>query len=489
MEPSLLFDRFAEICRVPRESGNEGGMRCYLEAFAAVHGFAYREDYIGNLVMQIPGRGAGKGANPVILQSHTDMVCVKSPNSSHNFTKDEIRTLIERRVEGGVLQQVLTADGTTLGADNGLGVAAALAAATDPNITHCPPLELLFTIDEERGLTGAAQLDPSLLTGRQLINMDSEELGEICISCAGGRDMNTVWEVKRKAPTGPLAPFRVSLNGLPGGHSGVQINEGRGNAIQMLLQEIVNLFDGKPLFVSELTGGSKRNVIPGTAAIAGWTTPEAAAALQLAVDSQEPKKRIANQLAVGSDSVELIFETRIIPNRPLSDAQSLEIIQAILAIPHGPQTMSDIVPGLVETSNNVAVLTTETKRITLACSTRSSRQNAISEFQEPVKARLEARGALVSFGDGYPGWEADPDNPLLTKAEKVFVEVLGEAPHITAIHAGLECGVLKGIIPDLKMISIGPSIIDPHTVEERVLLNTVAPFYRCLTGLLSALSG
>ncbi len=485
MEPKLLFERFAEICKVPRESGNELGMQRYLEAFAAAHGFASKADKTGNVVINVPPRGAGIGKESIVLQSHTDMVCVKSPGSTHDFTKDAIRTRVESREDKGVVQDVLIADNTTLGADNGLGVAAALAVATDPNIENCPPLELLFTVDEERGLTGASTLDPAMLSGRYLINMDSEELGDICISCAGGRDMTVEWPAGRHGVTEGRVPLTISLKGLPGGHSGVQINEGRGNAISFLVSELLSHLGGSGFGIASLSGGSKRNVIPSSAEITVWVDGLVIDRLDCYFTSELALKTISSSVLVGNDNISISTE-RNAPNvaQPISDESSSAILKAIIAIPWGPQKMSEMVAGLVETSNNVAVVSTTDSEITLCCSTRSSRVGAVATFQEVQKAKLEASGASVTFGDGYPGWEADPENPLLKQAESTFARVLGTAPKVSAVHAGLECGVIKGILPEMRMISFGPDILDAHTILERVLLKSVPPFYNCLAALL-----
>ena len=491
MKPELLFDRFREISAVPRESGNEAGMTAYLLQFAADRGLEYRTDANGNVVIVVPGRGTGVNSDTIILQSHTDMVCVKAPGSTHDFTKDAIQLRVEERMENGTLQPVLLGTDTTLGADNGMGVAASLAAAEDPSIKNCPPLELLFTVDEERGLTGAGQLDPSLITGTYLINMDSEELGEICISCAGGRDMTAVWQTTRSAAPDGWSPLTVSLTGLPGGPSGVQINEGRGNAIAMLLGAITAAAGTDEVRLSSLTGGSKRNVIPSTCEVTLWA--EAAVARRIAdvLGSSEQLDAFKAALHIGAELVKVTVTTpeAATAGEPIGAAETSTLLAAILAVPWGPQAMSAAVPGLVETSNNVAVISTTENAITLSCSTRSSAQGAIEAFQDIHRPALQSSGATVTHSDGYPGWEADRENPLLTTAQGVFEQVLGYAPKVMAIHAGLECGVLKGVVPRLRMISFGPDIRDAHTILERVLLNSVPPFYQCLVGLLGELAG
>lgn len=491
LEPALLWTRFEELCRIPRESGHEERVQAHIVQFAESQGFAVARDAVGNVVVTVPGRGRGVYAPIVVIQGHTDMVCVKAPGSNHDFTRDPIITRREWREENGKRQEVLLATDTTLGADNGLGVAAALAVATDPEITDCPPLELLVTIDEERGLTGASQLDATLLKGRLLINLDTEELGEICISCAGGRDLFVRWPVERREPTPGSRPITLRLSGLPGGHSGVQIHEGRGNAIQMLLTELSKVADLDKLQLSSFIGGSKRNVIPSDATLTLWADPETVRTLTASLADPAVLLSLRSGVRVGAENILFSIEeadpATTLP--PLTARASTAILQAIAALPHGPQVWSEVVPGLVETSNNVAVLTTTETEIALCCATRSSRDGAIAAFQEAVTPALERSGAKVTHGDGYPGWAADPDNPLLQQAQRTFTAVLGAPPKIIAVHAGLECGVLKGKIPELRMISFGPDIRDAHTIQERVLLDSVPPFYRCLKTLLQDLAG
>jgi dipeptidase D len=391
---------------------------------------------------------------------------------------------------------MLMATGTTLGADNGIGVVAALAVAVDPAVTDCPPLELLFTVDEETGLTGARFVAPELLPTDLLINLDSEEIGEICISCAGGRDLTAEWPVRREAPSANEVPVRLTLSGLPGGHSGVQIHERRGNAIVMLLEALFSLANTASVPIDQgrlasITGGTARNVIPSHAEIIGWVPVAAAEALVAWFQAPALKARIAAGIQQDEEDkitlgAEILARESALP--PIDAAETLRILMAIAAIPNGVQHWSEVVPGLVETSNNVAVISTSEGAIRLQCSTRSSKVGAIEAFQSGVIASLEGSGATVTHSDGYPGWPADPNNPLLAQAQQTFARLLGHAPKLMAVHAGLECGVLKGKRPTLQMISFGPNIYGAHTVNERIALDSVPPFYACLTGLLSDLT-
>ncbi len=491
-QPELLWTHFRDLCKIPRASANEAGVRAYIKQYSTLRGFQYHEDSTGNCLVSVPGRGRGVGAPAITIQAHMDMVCVRDEGVEHDFTKDPILLRETAWTEKGITRQVVMGTGTTLGADNGIGLVSGLAVALDESLTDCPPLELLFTIDEERGLTGAMGVDPELLRTDLLINLDTEELGEICISCAGGRDLTAFWPVTRETVAGGTVPVRVFLTGLPGGHSGVQIHEGRGNAILMLLEALLQIpgLAGVAQLAS-FTAGSARNVIPSTAEIVLWVPesmaktvlatfedPALAARIEASIRTDKEQKVVTGAESLKPDGVPL----------PISTEATVTILTAMEGVPNGVLVMSDVVPGLVETSNNVALVGTTEDEVRLQCSTRSSRVGAIEEFQNQVTAQLAATGATVQHSDGYPGWPADADNPLLVQAEKTFERVLGKAPKVMAVHAGLECGVLKGKRPSLQMISFGPDIFGAHTVNERIALDSVPPFYACLTELLKDLA-
>ena len=493
-EAAGVWKYFEELSRIPRGSTNEAGVRAWVRKFAAEQGFEFMEDAAGNCLVVIPGRGAGKASTPVIIQSHMDMVCVKAEGSLHDFTRDPILLKVDTWEEKGKTLEVLTAEGTTLGADNGIGLTAAMAVAVDPEVTDCPPLDLLFTMDEETGLTGARDLDPALLRSDLLLNLDTEELGDICVSCAGGRDMTAEWAVQRTEPAAGDVPLRLTLTGLPGGHSGVEIHRRHGNSIQMLMHEVRSLIsEGESLKLVSFAGGSARNVIPSEAEMVVWVSEAQAQKLDaiFADPALAIEARTTAALTETADPINFRSE-RCLPETtpdPLSVEQTRTLLDAIAGVPHGVQKWSEVVPGLVETSNNVAVVQTSERSVRLICSTRSSRDGAIAAFQDSVKAKLERSGAVVVCSEGYPGWPADPNNPLLGKAESVFAEVLGHPPNVMAVHAGLECGVFKGKRSTLQMISFGPDIQGAHTIHERIVIASIAPFYRCLTSLLKSLAG
>ncbi len=488
-DPKLLWQHFEDLCAIPRGSGNEAGVRNYIRRYAQAHSFGYRDDSTGNCLVSVPGRGAGIHAPAITIQAHMDMVCVKDEGVKHDFTRDPIRPRETSWTEKGRTREVLMATGTTLGADNGIGLVAALAVAVDPAVTDCPPLELLCTVDEETGLTGARFIDPDLLRTDLLINLDTEELGEICISCAGGRDLTAEWQIERTPSTPDEYPVRLYLTGLPGGHSGVQIHERRGNAIQMLLHELLRIKSLRDLKLASFASGTARNVIPSNAELIVWI-PEDEFGELISFQSGEKEHIEAavlqdeeNKIALGCEPLAL---DAALP--PITSVRTQTILNAIAAIPNGVQQWSEVVEGLVETSNNVAVVVTTETSIRVQCSTRSSKEGAIEKFQTAVSEKLKEAGATVAHSDGYPGWPADPHNPLLTQAQETFKRVLGHTPKVTAVHAGLECGVLKGKRPTLQMISFGPDIYGAHTVNERIALSSVPPFYTCLTELLRDLA-
>ena len=490
-EAAGVWTYFEELSRIPRGSTNEAGVRAWVRDYASVHRFGFTEDRAGNCIVAVPGRGRGAAAAPVIIQSHMDMVCVKADGSLHDFTRDPISLRFVPWEENGRTTEVCMGEGTTLGADNGIGLAAAMAVAVDPEVTDCPPLDLLFTMDEETGLTGARDLDPALLRSDLLINLDTEELGDICVSCAGGRDLTAEWSVHRNAPTGGEIPLRLTLSGLPGGHSGVEIHQPNGNALLMLLQEVLNAAQPQDtLKLSAFSGGSARNVIPSDAEIVVWVAEAQAERMEAAFAAPALWDRTTAALRGTASTVHFRSERCPVEATlpPISAEHSDRLLRAIAAVPHGVQKWSEVVPNLVETSNNVAVMSTTEQTIRLICSTRSSRDGAIAAFQEGVTNQLKTSGATVLCSEGYPGWPADPDNPLLRQAERTFETVLGHAPNVMAVHAGLECGVFKGKRHTLQMISFGPDIHGAHTIHERIVVASIAPFYKCLVSLLRVLT-
>ena len=487
LEPRILWEQFDAIRRIPRPSLHEERVRQYLRDLAAAQGWRTREDKAGNIVIYVQGCGRGVDSASLAFQGHMDMVCVKDPEVTHDFHRDPIALARETIVVEGEPRDVLTAQGTTLGSDNGLGIAAALAVALDESVDH-PPLELLFTADEETGMTGAFALDGSMISAGRLINLDAEEQGSVYLSCAGGRDLVAQWELQREPARAEDIALRVRVSGLRGGHSGVDIHEGRPNAIMVLLRALAapNVeLDGVRL--ASCDGGGRTNAIPRTAQAILWCSPQRSeslrqqliAAVHGLIEGFGPLDRELTFLVEQVDASEC-------PG-PLAAAGSRAVLKALTTLPDGVIAWSKSIDGLVETSSNLGILETTEGTLRATCMTRSSADDAIEHVQERMKLALEASGAQVEFRGAYPGWEADLDNPLLERHNQVYERLFGRPPAVKAIHAGLECGILHKRIPGVHMIAFGPEIRNAHTPDEAVLLDTVEPFWRLVAALASDL--
>ncbi|MEW5877917.1 MAG: aminoacyl-histidine dipeptidase [Acidobacteriota bacterium] len=477
LQPSLVWQHFEEILKVPRPSKHEERIREHVKRWAQSKGFAVREDAAGNLVVKVPATPGHESAPTVVLQGHLDMVAEKNSDVTFDFFKDAIQP----RIVGDYVY----ATGTTLGADNGIGVAAAMAIAEDPEAVH-GPLELLFTVDEETGLTGAAKLDPGLVTGKTLLNLDTEEDGAFYIGCAGGADAHSVFTVQwEPVPAGHVA-LGVRVRGLKGGHSGVDIHENRGNALKFLARVVAAARKASAeLRIAAVSGGSKHNAIPreadavitlpaADAAKARQAMEEAAAVLKEEYGEIDPGQRVE----IGEAAASQVF----------SAGDSNRILDALLACPHGVLAMSRAVPGLVETSNNLAVVTTEGSQVKVVTSSRSSVMPSLRATLQQVEAVFKLAGAAVEVHDGYPGWKPNPNSPVLQLAREVFQREFGREPEVKAIHAGLECGLIGEKFPGMDMLSLGPQIESPHSPDERVKIPTVANFYRLLKAILAAMA-
>ncbi len=473
LKPEALWRHFADISHIPRCSKNEEAAARHVVETARRIGLEARQDEAGNVVVRKPASPGREGTRSLCLQGHLDMVCEKNADRDHDFTSDPIRLVREGNL--------LRADGTTLGADNGIAVATMLALMEDRDIEH-GPLELLFTVDEETGLTGAGSIGPDFLESRTLLNLDSEDEGILYVGCAGGRDTNGSWAAGREAPAGKVLAARLEVKGLRGGHSGLDIHRGRGNAIKIVNRVLLRLVEigGR---VARLEGGNKRNALP----------REASADLFL------PRSRIgrAEKLVAGLGetlkaeltgadpdlSVTLSVrgeEEGHVLKRPLQK----KILRAICALPHGVIRMSQDIEGLVQTSTNVAVLRTTEDAIHLETSQRSSVASEIEEIAETVAAVFLLAGAGVESGTGYPGWQPDLDSEILGVATSTFRDLYGREPEAAAVHAGLECGIIGEKFPGMDMVSFGPTLEAVHTPEERIHIDTVERFWEHLLAIL-----
>jgi dipeptidase D len=478
LSPRSVWGHFATLAAIPRPSGQEERAVAFVTSVAQSMGLTPVRDARGNVVLRVPATPGRERAATVILQTHLDMVCEKNRNITHDFDHDPIRP----RLDG----EWVMATGTTLGADNGIGVAAALAAATDPAVKH-GPLELLFTLDEETGLTGAKELDPSLLSGRIMLNLDSEEDGVIFVGCAGGED--TLIDVKPSFRSAAFrgAALRLEVSGLRGGHSGLNIIESRGNALKLVARVLSALIEeGVSFDLAGITGGSKHNAIPREAEAIVVADPQSKAKLEAVTALALAAFRV--ELGKIDDGLQISWSPCPDPVRVLALADRDRLVQLLLALPHGVLAMSPDIPGLVETSSNLAVVQETNGKIRVVTSSRSSVAPSLAYVLSQVRAVAALSLASVTLKDGYPGWKPNLDSKALAVVREVYRKQWNKDPHVTAIHAGLECGLLGEKIPGLDMVSFGPQIEGAHSPDERVNVVSVARFWGALTEVLDRLS-
>lgn len=477
LEPRLVWEQFDAITRVPRPSKKEEKIREYLVRFAADHGIECHTDKIGNVVMRKPATPGYEQRPKVILQSHMDMVCEKNSGVEFDFSRDAIRT----RIEG----EWVRAEGTTLGADDGIGMAAALAVLIDPEAEH-GPLEALFTVDEETGLTGAFELGEGMLTGKYLINLDSEDEGEIFIGCAGGIDTIVTFRYTTEAAPKNYSFFRVDVSDLAGGHSGDDIDKGRVNSNKTVARLLWDGMQSYELRLSYFDGGNLRNAIPREAyAIFGVPTRLRdefrkryelfAADLHAEFRLCEPNFRITLNEMPAVDHV-------------IDEKTQFGLVYSLVGVPNGVIAMSMALPGLVETSTNLAsVKFVDGAKIVVTSSQRSSVESAKTYVMQMVESVFALAGADVAHSDGYPGWAPDPSSRLLEVSVASYRRLFGREPKVRAIHAGLECGLFLEKYPELEMVSFGPTLRGVHSPDERLEIATVAKFWAHLNDILRTL--
>jgi len=455
LEPRELWARFDEIRKIPRPSKHEEQIRKYVIDYAADNGLTTLADNLGNVVVRVPATPGHENAPTVVLQGHLDMVCEKNADKDFDFSTDPIDLVLDG--------DTLKADGTTLGADNGVGLAAGLAMITDTSITH-GPLELLFTLDEETGLTGARELDATMLKGKYLLNLDSEEDGVIIMGCAGGRDTEIKLNVKREAaPSG--SALRIKASGMSGGHSGIDIHLGRANAIQVLHDVLKASGD---LRIASVSAGSAHNAIPREAEAVVFGDPEAVKGAAAEVEARRRKDH-------GETDPELKIEVEAVSEdlTPLNAASTESLMNLIEALPHGVLGMSEDFEGVVETSSNLAVVRSTEAEVEVLTSTRSSVMGELNSAVERIVASAQGYGAEAVPDEGYPSWEPNPDSGLLKVAVGVYEKLYGEKPEVKSIHAGLECGIIGEQVKGMDMISIGPTLRNPHSPSEEVSVSSV----------------
>jgi len=478
IEPKFLWEQFDEIRKIPHPSGHEDKLRKYLLSFAKKRNLKAKTDDAGNVVIKIPATPGHENAPVVILQGHMDMVCEKNNDVDFDFMKDSIQL----EVDG----EWLKAKGTTLGADNGVGLAAGLAMADDKGAVH-GPLEILATVDEETGLTGAAQLSGALLDGKTLINLDTEEIGAIYIGCAGGGDSTIKLKIKTKSAPSKAKMINVKVTGLRGGHSGVDIHEQRGNAVKSLARILWKAARKHSLTVALFEGGGVHNAIPREAAADCFVKE---AELE---DVEKMIKAEGEDIRAELATIDPGFKVEVLtPKRKrkvmLDKRSNWALLNMLMALPHGVEAMSYAVPGLVETSNNLASVWWKKGKIVVGTSSRSSTASALQDVRDRIRAAAELAGAKVEEGDSYPGWQPNLDSKVLEVTKKAAETVFGKTPELKAIHAGLECGIIGEKVPGMDMVSFGPQIEWPHSPDERINIPSVEQFYTLLKVVLKELA-
>jgi len=465
-----ILNLFEEINKVPRCSKNEDAISKWLVEWAKDSGFEALTDSIKNVLIKVPGSEGFENRETVVFQGHMDMVCEKTPGSDHDFQRDPIKHITDG--------DWLTADRTTLGADNGIALAIAMVAATDENLVH-PPMELLFTVDEETGLTGANAIEPGWLEGKILLNLDSEDEGVFTVGCAGGKDTKISMKLDYEEAPENMKAYKVSVGGLQGGHSGVDINQPKGNANIIIARLISEIFDNFDIRLASIKGGSAHNAIPRDAEALLYSDSypgEVAAKIEKVFKSDFSYEK---NLAVTVEEVE-------VERRTVSKMQTEKLIDLFLALPHGVAEMSQDIEGLVETSNNFATIEIEDGTLKILTSQRSSVMSKLNALTKKIESVARLSGAEYKSGNGYPSWEPDMDSPLLDKCKNIYSELFGKEPVVEIIHAGLECGIIGAKNEGMDMISYGPTIKNPHSPDEKMEIPSLSKIWQFTVALLKS---
>ncbi len=474
VKPELVWKYFAEISKIPRGSKNEKRISDYVVETAKKLGLESKRDKVFSVVVRKPASAGRENVPMVCLQGHLDMVCEKNKDKVHNFEKDPIELVVKGNF--------LMANGTTLGADNGIAVATNLAIMEDKSIEH-GPLEFLFTIDEETGLTGANNLQPGFIESKILMNLDSEEEGALYVGCSGGKNTIGRWKAAFETANPKFAPALVKVKGLKGGHSGLEIDKGRGNSLK-ILNRLLNELDKMGVRISSMEGGNKSNAIPREAEALVYVPVKklndaSAVVSQYNSIIREELASVEPDLAILIEEVKGKKKGKVF-RKPLQK----KILQTLSGLPHGVMKMSADIPGLVETSTNVAIIRTDAYGITLTTSQRSSVASEIDEIVQSVIAIFQLGGAEVEATDGYPGWKPNLDSAILKIAKETYRSLYGKKPEVKAIHAGLECGIIGEKYPGMDMVSFGPTLEGVHSPDEKIHIDTVEKFWKFLLAIL-----
>lgn len=473
LKPKLVWNHFEEICKYPRPSKKEEKIAEYVVSVGKRLGLETLKDSFGNIVIKKPATKGKEKLKTVVLQGHIDMVCEKNRDVKHDFDKDPILPYIDA---GWV-----KAKGTTLGADNGIGFAAALAVLESKDIEH-GPIEALFTLDEETGLTGAAGLDTKILKGDILFNMDSEEIGSLYIGCAGGINTQAKFTFKPTAVPEETITYELKIAGLKGGHSGLEIHSGLANGVKLLVRYLWKAMPQFKLKLAKIEGGNKHNAIPREAF--ATVVVSKANEKEFLKSITEYNKIFKAENSVVDSGVTFSAAKQKKAAKVMDGKSATRIINALYAVPHGVVKMSLDIPELVETSTNLAVVATEGKNVNIVTSQRSSVASEILDIRNMVAAVFQLAEAELKFNDGYPGWKPDVHSEILQVFKKSFKSLYKKEPEIKAIHAGLECGIIKEKYPHMDMISFGPTMFGVHSPDEKLKIDTVPLFWEQLVHVL-----
>src|SRR5579859_3267963 len=476
LEPSLVWRHFATLCSIPRPSKQEGALRQTLADWAVERGLETLVDQAGNLLIRKPG-SPGKENHPALaMQAHLDMVCQANAGTQHDFTKDPITAVIK---DGWLI-----AENTTLGADNGIGVALALAALEDETLSH-PPLEVLLTVDEEAGMSGANGLASGVLKATRMLNIDTEEWGEFYLGCAGGCDVNVSRECQQEAAPAGWVFRRITVNGLRGGHSGIDIHRGRGNANKLVVRLLRSLAQEGLIHLKSFAGGTARNALPREA----WA--------EIAIDPAQEAgiaKRLADFQALITDELSdqekgpiAVTLSPAEAGSVISHADQTLLLFALNAAPHGAKRMSSAAPGVVETSNNVGVMGLSDGLFTANLMVRSLRDSGTTMLADEIESLFLLAHCKVERSGGYPGWTPNPSSKLLALCQEVYAKQFGGKAAIQIIHAGLECGIIGAKYPGMDIISFGPTIRGAHAPGEHVEIETVGHCWTLVKAIIEAL--
>ena len=466
LQPARLWHYFLEICKIPRPSKKEEKIAAYISEFASKHGLHCAIDEAGNVLVKKPAMPGYENHRGVILQSHMDMVCEKNSDTVHDFDNDPIQPW----TDGGWIK----ARGTTLGADDGIGIAASLAILEATDIPH-GPLEALFTMDEETGLTGAFALKPGQLEGRILVNLDSEDEGQLFIGCAGGKDTVATMPIEtEEIPAGHTA-YKASLTGLKGGHSGDDINKGLGNAVKLMNRFLWNATESYAIALAGFNAGNLRNALA-REAFAVFTVHREYENAVLAY-AEQFFSDIKAELAITEPGLSFVIEPDVMPGSVLNSALQADLLDALYACPHGVIAMSGEIAGFVETSTNLASVKFMDKKIVITTSQRSSVESSKKDVADMVASVFYLMQADVVHSSGYPGWKPDPDSEILRISVEAYRRLFNQEPQVLAIHAGLECGLVGAIYPGMDMVSFGPTIKGAHSPDERLDIASTVKFW------------